>query len=73
MNIWDTQLGTDFIRTMLDFFQKKAEVKQYTVTVNRLSMKDLQETIDAELAKGARFVDRISDVFGEEMVLIFEK
>lgn len=51
MNIWDTQLGTDFIRTMLDFFQKKAEVKQYTVTANRLSMKDLQEIIDAELAK----------------------
>lgn len=73
MNIWDTQLGTDFIRTMLDFFQKKAEVKQYTVTANRLSMKDLQETIDAELAKGARFVDRISDSFGEEIILIFEK
>lgn len=73
MNILDTQLGTDFIRTMLDFFQKKAEVKQYTVTVNRLSMKDLQETIEAELAKGARFVDKISDPFGEEMVLIFER
>lgn len=73
MNIWDTQLGTDFIRTMLDFFQKKAEIKQYTVTANRLSMKDLQETIDAELAKGARFVDRISDSFGEEIILIFEK
>lgn len=73
MNIWDTQLGTDFIRTMLEFFQKKAEVKQYTVTANRLSMKELQETIDAELAKGARFVDRISDPFVEEIVLIFEK
>ena len=73
MNIQDTQLGTNFIRTMLDFFQKKAEVKQYTVTANRLSMKDLQETIDAELAKGARFVDRISDSFGEEIILIFEK
>lgn len=73
MNIWDTQLGTDFIRTMLYFFQKKTEVKQYTVTANRLSMKDLQETIDAELAKGARFVDRISDSFGEEIILIFEK
>lgn len=73
MNIWDTQLGTDFIRTMLDFLQKKAEVKQYTVTVNRLSMKDLQETINVELAKGAHFVDKISDPFGEEMVLIFEK
>ena len=36
-------------------------------------MKDLQEIIDAELAKGARFVDRISDPFGEEIVLIFEK
>lgn len=73
MNILDTQLGTDFFRTMLDFFQKKAEVKQYTVTANRLSMKDLQETIDAELAKGARFVDTIVDPFGEETVLIFEK
>lgn len=73
MNIWDTQLGTDFIRTMLDFFQRKTETKQYTVTVNRLSMKDLQETIEAELAKGARFVDKISDPFGEEMVLIFER
>lgn len=73
MNIWDTQLGTDFIRTMLDFFQKKAEVRQYTVTANGLSMKDLQKIIDTELAKGARFVDKISDLFGEEIILIFEK
>lgn len=74
MNIWESQLGSDFMQTLMHFIQQKSESKQYTVLADGNTLEKLQKCIDIELEKGAKYIGTIPAFFTNGyMILIFEK
>ena len=71
MNVWETTLGNDLICTMNHYFCQKIKRKQYAVNAWHDDGEGIQQTLNQEFEKGAKFVDKI--VAGETIVLIFEK
>lgn len=71
MNIWETRLGNDLVHAMNHYFCQKNKRKQYAVNTWRDDGEGIQQTLNQEFEKGAKFVDKI--IAGETIVLIFEK
>lgn len=71
MNIWETRLGENLVCAMNNYFCQKNKRKQYAVNAWHDDGEGIQQILNQEFEKGAKFVDKITAE--ETIVLIFEK